>query len=204
MGYECSFRFYCKNEMAPRLRAGLGSLLIAEAGRTEAILGDGSVVALKSEWKAAQPPPAAYALVPLGDLNIRENWFFHFEDGDNEHGSPAFDYAPPWLRGTPLEWFGVLAALDVQADREHTALTVRPCYKDMAIILSQDIVRRFYRRMAFESGALLGYFSDDYSDTLFSAEVVLSREMHASSRDAKEIDRFVGTALQALSVARSW
>jgi hypothetical protein len=54
MGYECSLTFFCANPAASRLRAGLGSLFIAEAGRSEATLGDGTVVAFKSDWDSSQ------------------------------------------------------------------------------------------------------------------------------------------------------
>lgn len=207
MGYECSLTFFCSNAVASQLRAGLCSLFIAEARRGQATLGDGTVVAFKRGWEAERPVSALYALVPLSDRNIRENWFCLFEDGDNQHGSPAFEYAPPWHRGAPLEWFGVRASCQTMADREHTAITVRPCFKDLASIMSQHIVRHFYRQMAFTSGALLGLFIDDYSDILFSADILVAREMHSSSFDESaptQIDQFIVKASRALQLARDW
>lgn len=207
MGYECAFSFFCANAEAARLQAGLGSLMIAEAGQRHATLRDGAVVAFKTEWHAAQAAPGVYALVPLSDRNIREDWSCLFEDGTNEHGSPAFEYAPAWHRGPPFEWFGVRASCAAMADREHTVFTVRPYFKDLANIMSQDIVRRFYRQVAFANGALVGLFVDDYSDILFSADVLVARRMHGSPFDEsapEQIEPFVGRALRALEGARGW
>ncbi|MEO7034582.1 MAG: hypothetical protein ABI548_11795 [Polyangiaceae bacterium] len=95
----------------------------------------------------------------------------------------------------------------MSADRKHTVFTVRPYFKDLASIMSQDIVRRFYREMAFASGAQLGLFSDDYSDSLFSADILLERNMHASPFDESaptQIDQFVDKASHALQLARDW
>jgi hypothetical protein len=68
-------------------------------------------------------------------------------------------------------------------------------------------VRRFYRRMAFASGALLGLFIDDYNDIVFSADLLVAREMHGSSFDESapnQIDQFIGKASHALQLARDW
>jgi len=207
MGYECAYTFFCTNAQASRLRAGLGSLLLSEVSPARATLGDGSVVAFKRAWEAARSSFDRFALVPLSDRNIREDWFFLFEEGSNPHGSPAFDHAPSWHQGAPFEWFAVAASCQELADAEHTAVTLRPYFKDLANIMSQDIVRRFYRRMAFAHGALLALFTDDYSDMLFSADVLLARDMLPCSfdeSDPEQLDAFVGRALRALQLARAW
>jgi len=205
MGYECAYTFFCGNADAAKLRTGLGSLLLTHPTPSQAALEDGTALVFKSEWEACAAHER-YALVPLSDRNIRENWFFLFEGGNNASGSPAFDYAPRWHRGTPFEWFAVAASCRTLADREHTAITLCPLFKDLAHIMSQDIVRRFYRRMAFAHGALLGLFSDDYSDVLFSADVLVARDMHGSSFDDSDpqIDEFVHRASHALVLARHW